>query len=283
MRSGRSIPHSRPERTRGFSLIELLVAMVMSGVALGSVVQFYAVHMREMREHLFRVETEQALRGSLDAVTRDVRLAGACLPAGGQFISLAGTNSVNGDSVTVRTGLVRTNMSCIQTTLTSAAANGAVTLQLESSNGFVMNMLGYVRHPNGSGQLALIQSVAGNTITLQTGLTQDYPANSGFYAVDERIYAIDRSNPDVPMLTLAVNRGGAQNFAAGINDLQIAYVLDRNCPSCDEVALPADTATWSLVNRVQLTVEAQSVGAVTAGDLVTLVASSDAKPRNLLP
>ena len=94
-------------------MMELLVTLGISGVTLASAVHFLAIHAREFRQHALRLELQQAMRASLDAVSRDLRLAGACLPTDGQFIALAGVDGPGGDSVTVRTGVVRDDMSCI--------------------------------------------------------------------------------------------------------------------------------------------------------------------------
>jgi Tfp pilus assembly protein PilW len=264
-------------------MVELLVAIGVSGVAFVSMLTFYAGQMKNMRQHLYRVETQQALRGSLDAVTRDIRLAGACLPVNGQFVALQGVDSANGDSITVRTGMVRNNLSCIQSTVTADVNAGVTALPVQSASGFTAGVLAYVRHPNGSGELSPVTAVAGNTVTIQNGLSQAYPVPSGVFAVDERIYALDKTNPAIPKLTLTIDRGAAEAFAAGISNLQFSYILDQNCPACTVSNLPPDTATWRLVNEVRVTVTAQTVGGVLPSDAVTLVASSNAKPRNLLP
>jgi hypothetical protein len=114
-------------------------------------------------------------------------------------------------------------------------------------------------------------------------MSQDYPVGSGVYAIDERTYTLDKSDPSRPLLTLVVNRGAPEAFAVGADDLQVHYILDRNCPTCDEVDLPVDTAEWRLVNSVLLTAQVRTVGGTGPHDDATLVASSMGKPRNLLP
>ena len=87
MRSRRYSRRSSDARTRGFSLLELLVSCALSGTLLVGVVKFFASQVKGARAHSFRVEAQQAMRGSLDAITRDLRLAGACLPGDGAFTS----------------------------------------------------------------------------------------------------------------------------------------------------------------------------------------------------
>jgi hypothetical protein len=133
-----------------------------------------------------------------------------------------------------------------------------------------------------SGEFVTVTGVGANSVSFAPGLTQPYPGGS-VYAVDERMYALDATNPDLPLLNLTVNRGAPQAFAAGTSDLQIEYILDQNCPPCDRVALPVGTAQWRLVNQVDLTVTVETVGGVRTEDEATIVATSSAKPRNLLP
>jgi type II secretory pathway pseudopilin PulG len=277
----------RPERSAGLSLLELLMTLGLAGIALASAVQFFALQTRKLQGHSFRVEAQQALRSSLDAIARDARLAGACLPITGAYIALAGTEVAGapGDSITVRTGVVRANMSCVVAALTVLMAQGANQAQLDSSNGFSANELIYIRHPAGSGQFLFVNAVAGNTVTLSGNATVDYPVGSGLYVIDERTYAVDTTLPNNPRLMLTINRGAPEAFAAGISNLQIQYVLNQNCPPCDVVnaPAPADTATWRLVNDVLFTATAQTVGTVRPEDVASLTETSRAKPRNLLP
>ena len=265
-------------------MVEMLVTVGVAGITLSSAVHFFATQVHQQRQHAYRVEAQQAMRSSLDAITRDLRLAGACLPTDGQFVALAGVNApAGGDSITIRTGLVRTNMSCIVTFTTLAVPSGTSSVPVGNGNGFAPGLLAYMRNPNGSGEIVPVAGATGTSVTFGAALTQDYPLSSGVYAVDERTYAVDQTNPAMPLLMLTVNRAPAQAFAAGVSDLQVDYILDRNCPTCDHVPLPANTAEWRLVNNVVLTATVQTVGGAQPQDQATMVASSTGKPRNLLP
>src|SRR5256885_11748921 len=111
MRYRRSTPPSRREHRGGFSLLELLMTTALAGIALAGAVQLFALQTRKLQGHSFRVEAQQALRASLDAITRDIRLAGANLPLTGAYIPLAGTEGgAVPDSITIRTGVLRGNL-----------------------------------------------------------------------------------------------------------------------------------------------------------------------------
>jgi hypothetical protein len=264
-------------------MVELLVTTAVAGVTLASAAHFFAVHSRYLKGHSYRLEAQQALRAGLDAIARDVRLGGACLPIDGQFVALDGADGPGSDTITVRTGIVGPNQACVLSGLTAAVGAGASAVTVADASGFEGGMLAYVRHPNGSGEFHIVTGVAGATIDLAAGLSQAYPAGSGVYAIDERTYALDTSSPAMPLLLLTVNRGAPIEFAAGVSDLQFEYVLDRNCPACDVVPLPADPAEWRLVNEIQMAATAQMTGTVRPQDEATFSLAARGKPRNLLP
>lgn len=278
---------SRPSRADGgFSFIELLVTMGITGVVLTSLVSFFSFHARTMRQHSYRVETQQALRGALDAIVRDVRLAGACLPTNGNYIALAGTDLPGGDSITIRTGIVRPDLTCVFGTTTVARPAGATSFTVDNAADFEVDKLVYIRDLNGSGELRLVSNVnvGSNTISVSPGVGQAYPLGSTLFAVDQRIYAL-RSDLDPPILTLQIDQEDPQAFAAGIEDIDFEYVLTSGCPDCDIVDLspPLPTAKWWTVNEVLVTATAKSVGGVVENDESELTQFARAKPRNLLP
>jgi prepilin-type N-terminal cleavage/methylation domain-containing protein len=277
---------------RGFSLVELVVALGIVGITLASAVPFFALHARKMKGAAFRLEAQQGMRASLDAMARDIRLAGACLPTAGRFVALEGADGATGDRITVRAGIVQQGTSCVTAGLSAAANAGDTAVQVADATPFAGTKIVFVSHPNGSGELQDVTGTSATTISLGAGLSQAYPgpATQGnpsnpanVIAVDERIYQLDKTDPNNPLLTLTVNRTAPQAFAVGVTDLQIRYTLDRNCPPCDVVDLPPDTATWWLVNDVLLTAAVTTVGTVRPEDRVTFVANTRAKPRNLLP
>lgn len=262
----------------------------VTGVAMSAITTFFMQQARTFSHQTYRLEAQQALRSSLDNITRDLRLGGACLPTGGSFLSLTGVDDPGGDSLTVRTGVVGTDGSCIKTSLNSgvAANAGATAITVSSATGFAAGMLLYLRAGNGSGEIHLVQGVAGDVVTIVGGLEQGYTAAGntvgGVYAMDERSYSLDKSNPVAPLLILEANRTGPQAFAIGVYDMQVQYILDRNCPTCDTVDLPEDDIEWALVNEVKVSVAVKPVGSDNANDSsVTFTGDARAKPRNLLP
>jgi prepilin-type N-terminal cleavage/methylation domain-containing protein len=288
MASNRSTPRRRPDRARaarGFSILELVVALGVSSIAMTAITKFFGQSALNFRKQSYRLEAAQASRATLDAITRDLRLAGACLPTVGNFVALEGTDASAGDTVTIRTGLVGADGSCIRSANTADLAIGATTIPVENASQFTTGTLLYLANANGSGEIVQLTGKAGNTLTIGSGLVQGYTAsNAGVFALDERVYWLDKSDPAAPLLILQANWGPQQAFAVGVEDLQLRYVLQQNCPACDVVDAQAlGEVEWRLVNEVVVEATVRTVGGVVAGDDVTWVAEARAKPRNLLP
>jgi type II secretory pathway pseudopilin PulG len=268
----------------GLSLLELLVALGMLGIALSAAVAFASTQMRLMRQNHLRVEVRQAVRATGDAVVRDLRLAAACLPQTGRFVSLAGVDGGTADSITIRTGFAQDDMSCVATATNQLHTLGATTITVDQTTGFELARMGYIRHIDGDGEFFVIADVdpMASTITRGDPATRDFPVGSGVFAVDERTYALD-AVADPPQLTLEIDRGGVVPFAVGIDAFDVRYVLARNCPPCDQVDMPVDDAEWRLVNEVALTVTASTVNPIRSEDSYSETRTVTGKPRNLLP
>ena len=258
------------------------------GVAMAATSSFFLASNSQMRQQTVRTETDQAARAAVDMIVRDLRLGGACLPVTGDFISLEGTNSGTEDEIITRTGIVRSDMSCVRTALNATTRQGTKTIGVESTDGFAQGMRVYLREPAGGGEYADIDVVdSGNKqLFVHAPVGQDYPPTSGLYAIDERHFYIDHvdgSYGDLPELMVQVGDAAPMAFAVGIEKLDLHYVLRRNCPPCDVVDLPADQSTWAIVEQVQVALTARSEIEDPGGHFYRRRVSVSVKPRNLLP
>lgn len=294
-----STPSIRPLHAEpGFSLIELLVATTVMLAALAAAGPFFAAGSHRIQDQILMIETLQGLRAAEDSMVRDLRLGGACLPTTGDFIDLDATNTTS-DTIFTRTGLVQPNDQCIRSTLQTAANANDSQISLASAAGFAAGMRVYILNSNQiNGEVFTITgaNTAANTIQKSTSFTcpslgscpsPAYPLSSSVYALDERLYAVDNSNPSLPELTIAVNGAAATPFAAGITNLQLQYELAQGCDStgenCTVVDTPANTAQFQLVNQIYVTLTAQSLKQLSTGQYYTVTRTVTAKPRNLLP
>jgi hypothetical protein len=260
--------------------------MTVSATALAAAGAFFVSSRNTVSDQMLRIETVQGLRAAMDSMVRDLRLGGACLPVTGNFIVLDATNGTT-DQIVTRTGLVRPNQTCVRTVLTSNVAAGDGQLPVQAASGFAPNMRVYINNgSNTTGEVVTLTgvNVGANLLQKATALSQDYLAGSGVYAIDERSYAIDTSNPALPVLTLGINGAAPMPFSFGIENLQVQYQLARNCDTtCDVVDAPADDAEFALVNEIYLTLSARSLKPASNGQYARIARTVTAKPRNLLP
>lgn len=265
------------------------MGIMLMGLAVVATSGMFLASKQHMRMQSREIETTQAARAATDMIIRDLRLGGACLPVTGDFISLEGTNNAEQDQIVTRTGLTRPDLSCIRSAVpqnTTVTASGGV-VPVYNSEGFSAGMRAYIRSPLGSGEYFEISSVISPTeLGKSTTLSQDYPQDSGVYAIDERRFFIQTWNSPrgpLPELLLQIGNQAAQSFAVGIEKLDIQYQLRRNCPPCDVIDIPADNAEWSVVEQVLLNVTARSELPDEQGNYYRRTITVGVKPRNLLP
>ncbi len=265
-------------------MIEILVALAILSLIAGSFVSLFASTLRLKSLAETRLETHQALGATMDALSRDIRLAGVCFVSNGQFVSLAGADNATQDSLTIRSGLT-SNMTCAPKALTADAQQGDNTLSLDSADGFQVNTAGYVT--NGSaGDFFTVTAVSGNSLTTNGSWARTYaPGSSAVYLMEERVYTLCPGNvacPDNdsgPALVLARDRGPAHVFADGITAMDVQYRLADDTL----VSLPPDDATWRLVKEVLVSVTARSLGTLPGGGFYEESGNLTVKPRNLQP
>jgi len=269
----------------------MMVTIAIMSVALSLAVTFFVANRNASTDGIARQETEQGLRASLDSLERDLRLGGACLPTtGNDFPPLSGTNAGTLDGVTTRTALVRSDLTCIQSTIQAASpatgtAAGATTLPLQSVNGFAAGQRGYIRGSTNSGEYFNVTAVntSSNQLSIAAGLQSAYLNGSGIWAINEDVYNINTTTyAPLTVLTIATNGAAAVPFAYGVQSVNIQYELISNCPPCDVVNLPSATQ-WPLVNQLYVTLTMQSKMPLSNGQYYTATATIGAKPRNLLP
>ncbi len=284
-----STPMSHAEG--GFSLIEMMVATAVMSLGLALAGALFVASRNALSDEIIRQETLQGLRATLDTLERDLRLGGACLPTtGNDFPPLAGSNAGSLDGVTTRTALVRSDLTCIQSTIkASSPATGIVagtaTLPLQSVGGFVAGQRAYIRGSSNSGEYFNITGVSdsSNQLTITPALQNAYLNGSGVWAVDERVYNINTTTyAPMTVLTVAANGARAVPFAYGVQAVNVQYQLASNCPPCDVVDLPS-AAQWPLVNQLFVSVTMKSQKPLSTGQYYTATGSIGAKPRNLLP
>jgi hypothetical protein len=265
------------------------MASAITITAMAAVTGLFHASARFMRNEELNIETTQAARASIDAMVRDLRLGGACLPILGNFIALTGIDSGTQDSITTRTGLTRPDMTCVYAAVVSPIAIGATSIAVDSVNGFTAGARAYICGSGcATGEFFTIASVdsGANTLTRDTPSVAAYTTSSTVYLIDERTYYIDQITTPwgtAPELVMQIGNQTPQSFAIGIEALDVTYQLNRNCPPCDTVSLPASDDEWHLVQELFLTVTARSDRPNQFGQYYRRTFAVSVKPRNLLP
>lgn len=270
----------------GFTLVELLISLVIFLIVGQMMVQSFGLQAKFRRDVEVRSEMDQGLKAALDEITRDVRIAGACLPKQPLFVPIAGANNGTTDTLTVRTGLVTANTTCPSTRLSSALNGGGTVLSVDDVSGFTVDGMGYLAQGSLAGEFFHVTAVSGTsgagTITTDSTISQNHIAGSGVWALEQRTYSVGTTNGQ-PALFRQINTQAATPIALGITALDIRYRQNVNCPSCTEVDLPADNPAWNQVTEVLVTVSAQA-SATMIGSTARLTQSATVavQPRNVI-
>lgn len=284
-------------------MASVLVAVVVLGMGRGLV---FAT--RGWSNHQGRLQTQQSLRSAVAALSREVRLAGACmLPHSDtppvDFQPLSGVHGATTDAVTVRA-----NPRCAQAPVVASGCLACSTIPVAagSTANFTPGMRAYILNgARTSGEYFKILSVTSSTIVVNpsTPIAGNYPAPDAggnfpsVFGIEQRTFAVVPVG-GVPTLTLQTEDLPQAGLVKGIDRLDIHYVLNRtyNAATCDlqtggspnlcVVNLPGSAGDWLLVRVVTFTVGARSAAGVrasgSADGFFHLSESFEITPRNFV-
>lgn len=274
---------------RGFTLVELLIVVAMLGLVLGAVFTIYTSQMKRAFSQEEVLDIQQNLRFSLDAISRDLTMAGVLLPAG--ITPLAAASGAN--QIIINTPSADGRMARV----TVAALTGATVLKVEPAvrptdpnplDGFTAGDNLRIIRPDirtstaGPLVVQLVNRVA-NTITVSTPIADDVAVgdmlvktanNSPLpHTIDYRLVPGGTTIPAAPAAG-AYNCPGNQNqqclvrrvsgtnppllisediIATNLSSLTFAYVSDADtttAPPAPGLPVPSD-----LTRAVRVTVQ----------------------------
>jgi len=267
--------------TRGTSLMELLVSMLLSTVVLTVAVRDFSFVVHSRADMDLLAETQQAADASITFLTQELRQAGACLPELGNFISLDGADGGTRDSITLRIGIAdRGTLECDRTILKKKAAKNQSMMKVESAAGFEIGQWFYLIKNTGYGNFFKIAGIAGKWITIEGSFNKNFGRGSGVYAFEERTYQIEDLG-GVPVLTVAIDGDAPQPLVRDVEELNIQYRMDP-CPPCSAIDEPANDTDWRVVREVELSVVTRSSRPDQEGNYRRIENRATVKPRNLL-
>lgn len=256
--------------------------MVASGIMMALIAGFVSASADVRQRMGLHTEAQQGVRALLELITQELRQAGACLPEGGQFIALDGTEGGAIDRLTVRIGRTDpTTLICLIVASTQTANAGESTILVADSTGFANGSWIYITPNGATGDFYTVIATTATSLTLDAPLGVTHPAGSGIYAIDERVYAVDTTSYSSPVLTVAMDGSSAQPLVDGVETFNIQYQL-APCPPCTAVNLPADDSEWRDVRSLMISATIRSEHVDTDGNLAYESGQVHVRPRNLL-
>jgi type II secretory pathway pseudopilin PulG len=278
--------------TRGFTLSELLLGLTLASLVVFGVGTGYVFVTRAWMDHQARAQAQQSLRSAVAAISRELRIAGACMgvpatqtPLATNFKALAGTS---GPPDTL---ILTTNPRCAGPTALTAPYSGGTTIQVADTLNYQTGMWGFIGDGNtaDAGEYFLITGItagAPGALVISAPLTGTYPQTTqsvqSFVAgADRRTFAVSSSCTGcngIPTLTLqSLGVGASQPLVKGIDTMTLGYVLNRKWSDAPSQCVsqtggtnslcivtlpelsPSITGDWRLVRAITMTLGARSL------------------------
>jgi type IV pilus assembly protein PilW len=234
----------RNNRTAGFSLIEVMAAIVILGIAMTAVFSTFLFQQQSYTTQVRVSEMQQNLRDAVEMITRDIRMCTYGIPSNVNIVDneiiatplgapmgryLKAVNSTSGpDEISV---LYRYDGDAAYPSFNNVnMAIGATTVTLTSTTGFAAGDRVIVYNATNA-DLILVTAVASST-TLTLRSPGSGTAYSGATLARVRFvrYFVDRTtDPAHPTLMLDRRNGQPpQPLADDIEDLQFKYSMDTD-------------------------------------------------------
>lgn len=248
---------------RGFTLIEVLVALILLGVTLGTLCHVFLSQAEAFKTQARIIQRQQNLRAALEIMARDFRSAGyptldqsylmnltgwlpnSFIPKIPQPVVVSGVVSwtPGGDNPDTLSLLICLSGESNPTTLSQGALAGDTSIRLalnstDTNGQYNLFDLVYIGKPP---ELAQVTGISGQVLTIDTdpgqpgnqGLKKAYPVGTEVGEISLVSYSAftDSNDPggnfhDIgrPVLKRKINAGGFEPLAENITDLKISPV-----------------------------------------------------------
>lgn len=223
----------------GTSLIELLIALVITGIVTLAIMKTYAIQHENYLVQDDVINMQQSARACIDELTRQIRMAGHDLPPGLPAIIASNTNP---DTITI----TYHGNNC-DTWLSSPMPQPSAELKCGSDiTCFNEDQWIYIYEPAvGIGEWFKVSEVQSGSGHIQhryepKALSRSYGQDAEVLALNKVKFYVDNVTfPDNPMLMIQLGGDPPMPYAEHITDLQFQYRL-ANGNIVDEPVLVSD-------------------------------------------
>lgn len=207
---------------RGISLVEMLIALGLTGIVSASVLKAYMTQHKNYMIQDDITTIQQNARASVDELSRQLRMAGYALPLG---LPSLGASDTNPDTITI----TYHDDGC-DTYLADAMPQPSSELKCATDvSCFYDGQWVFIFEPDsGGGEFFEITHVQDDAIHLQHNtmtLSRRYGKDAQILSLSQMKFYIDYTNKLHPNLMLKLVGQPAQVYAENISDLQFQYKL----------------------------------------------------------
>ena len=223
-------------KNKGITLIELLVALVVTGILVAAVYRTFTGQQKTYTVQEQVVDMQQNVRAVINRMMREIRMAGFGNVSMVLPVTLGGrtfNNVVNPDNPVA--GSLTIVSATGSTTLTGIPASNQVTVNsLTDSQGNTLFDLGNRKYVSiGGVESYTITNIAGTTLTLSGTLIYNPPVGTPVFGIRAISYQVGMMD-GIPTLLRDENTGaGGQSLADNIENLQFGYLNDNGNPTAN--------------------------------------------------
>ncbi|MCK5126219.1 MAG: hypothetical protein KAR42_08175 [candidate division Zixibacteria bacterium] len=238
---------SKIKSTAGMTMVELLIALLLTGIISAAMFKIYINQHQAWIQQGNVIEMQQNARAAMDELSRQLRMAGYGIPP-----SLQPFQAYNGDPDSIM--IQYRGNDNVATLAAASVPSGSIDLTGSDLSHYCSSQEMYIFNPvTETGEYFIASSVdsASQKILHSAPLSAAYPAGSQVMEVARILYRLDKSDSAHPMLTVRFGNGSANDYAEDISDLQMNYKL-KNGVVVDEPVLIGD------VRQIAITLTARS-------------------------
>ncbi|MEA2031058.1 MAG: prepilin-type N-terminal cleavage/methylation domain-containing protein [candidate division Zixibacteria bacterium] len=242
--------HRKITKQSGFSILEVIIALVIMGVVTTAIFKLYISSHKNYMVQNEVVNVQQNARASIDEMARQIRMAGYDLPLGLKAVE---ASNANPDTIT----LCYRATNC-DTYLASAMPQPSAELKCATDiSCFYDGQWVYIFEPDSGGgewfEISHVQSAAKHIQHNTMVLSKSYSADAIVMAINKvKFYIDENTDQNNPTLMIKTPGNSPQIFADYITDLQFKYRM-KNGVVLDSI-LVSDN-----VREVQISVTGRSV------------------------